>query len=79
MITARQREEIIVGNWDIGSFENDMAADFACTLGERAPDRRGDLVRATLSRTIQARTTSRAQRAWKLSQLALPLRHMPGR
>ncbi|MFK4152887.1 DUF4259 domain-containing protein [Streptomyces fungicidicus] len=55
MITARQREEIILGTWDIGPFENDMAADFAYTLDEPAPDKREGLVRATLSRTIQAR------------------------
>ncbi|MFI7687280.1 DUF4259 domain-containing protein [Streptomyces griseoaurantiacus] len=55
MITARQREEITMGTWDIGPFENDMAADFAYTLDETALDRREDLVRATLSRTIQTR------------------------
>lgn len=53
MITARQREEIIMGTWDIGPFENDMAADFAYTLDETAQDKREGLVRATLSRTIQ--------------------------
>lgn len=44
-----------MGTWDIGPFENDMAADFACTLDETASDKREDLVRATLSRTIRAR------------------------
>lgn len=43
-----------MGTWDVGPFENDMAADFAYTLDETAPDKREDLVRATLSRTIQA-------------------------
>jgi hypothetical protein len=55
MITARQREEITMGTWDIGPFENDMAADFAYTLDETAPDKREGLVRAALSRTIQTR------------------------
>ncbi|MGV9249226.1 DUF4259 domain-containing protein [Streptomyces sp. NPDC003710] len=54
MITARQREERTMGTWDIGPVENDMAADFAYTLDETAPDKREDLVRATLSRTIRA-------------------------
>ncbi|MFE6338764.1 DUF4259 domain-containing protein [Streptomyces sp. NPDC057798] len=54
MITARQREEITMGTWDIGPFENDMAADFAYTLDETDPDKRQDLVRTTLSGTIRA-------------------------
>ncbi|MFE8947768.1 DUF4259 domain-containing protein [Streptomyces sp. NPDC007856] len=54
MIIARQREEITLGTWDVGPFENDMAADFAHTLDETAPDKREDVVRTTLSRTIQA-------------------------
>jgi hypothetical protein len=54
MITARQREESTMWTWDIGPFENDMAADFAYTLDETALDKREDLVRATLSRTIRA-------------------------
>ncbi|MGW9398666.1 DUF4259 domain-containing protein [Streptomyces sp. NPDC055642] len=41
-----------MGTWDIGPFENDMAADFAYTLDE---DERESLVRATLTRTIQTR------------------------
>ncbi|MEE1938422.1 DUF4259 domain-containing protein [Streptomyces sp. TRM 70361] len=54
-IAARQREEITMGAWDVGPFENDMAADFAHTLDETAPDKRESLVRATLSRAVQAR------------------------
>ncbi|WBO68959.1 DUF4259 domain-containing protein [Streptomyces camelliae] len=53
MITTHRREEIIMGTWDVGPFENDMAADFACTLDETAQDKREDLVRSTLTRTIQ--------------------------
>jgi hypothetical protein len=53
MITARWREEITMGTWDIGPFENDMAADFANTLDETAKDKREGLVRTTLTRTIQ--------------------------
>ncbi|MCX5078449.1 DUF4259 domain-containing protein [Streptomyces sp. NBC_00424] len=44
-----------MGTWDIGPFENDMAADFAYTLDETAKDKRESLVRATLTRTIQTR------------------------
>ncbi|MEV5434085.1 DUF4259 domain-containing protein [Streptomyces sp. NPDC052701] len=43
-----------MGTWDIGPFENDMAADFAYTLDETAQDKREGLVRATLIRTVQA-------------------------
>ncbi len=42
-----------MGTWDIGPFENDMAADFANTLDETAKDKREGLVRTTLTRTIQ--------------------------
>ncbi|MFD8217623.1 DUF4259 domain-containing protein [Streptomyces sp. NPDC059697] len=42
-----------MGTWDIGPFENDMAADFAYTLDETVKDKRESLVRATLTRTIQ--------------------------
>ncbi|QNS08371.1 DUF4259 domain-containing protein [Streptomyces xanthii] len=44
-----------MGTWDIGPFENDTAADFACALDETAKDKREALVRATLIRTIQTR------------------------
>jgi Domain of unknown function (DUF4259) len=44
-----------MGTWDIGPFENDMAADFAHTLDETAQDERESVVRATLTRTIQTR------------------------
>ncbi|MFJ2951514.1 DUF4259 domain-containing protein [Streptomyces sp. NPDC087226] len=44
-----------MGTWDIGPFENDMAADFAYTLDETPKDKRESLVRATLTRTIQTR------------------------
>ncbi|MFB6879073.1 DUF4259 domain-containing protein [Streptomyces sp. NPDC056323] len=43
-----------MGTWDIGPFENDMAADFAYTLDETTQDKREERVRATLIRTIQA-------------------------
>ncbi|MEU2632897.1 DUF4259 domain-containing protein [Kitasatospora sp. NPDC007106] len=55
MIAAQWREEIIMGTWDIGPFENDMAADFAYALDEAAEDERETLVRTTLTRTIQTR------------------------
>ncbi|MEU8653707.1 DUF4259 domain-containing protein [Streptomyces sp. NPDC048737] len=41
-----------MGTWDIGPFENDMAADFACTLDETAHDKRESVMRVTLTRTI---------------------------
>ncbi|BFO18166.1 hypothetical protein SHKM778_45540 [Streptomyces sp. KM77-8] len=44
-----------MGTWDIGPFENDMAADFAYTLDETPKDKCESLVRATLTRTIQTR------------------------
>ncbi|WTO73173.1 DUF4259 domain-containing protein [Streptomyces sp. NBC_00209] len=44
-----------MGTWDIGPFENDMAADFAYTLDETPKDKRESLVRATLTRTIHTR------------------------
>ena len=42
-----------MGTWDIGPFENDAAADFAYTLDETAPDKREDLLRATLAHAIR--------------------------
>lgn len=53
MITARRREGITMGTWDIGPFENDTAADFARTLDETAADERENLVRATLTRAVR--------------------------
>ncbi|MFH0244608.1 DUF4259 domain-containing protein [Streptomyces sp. HK10] len=44
-----------MGTWDIGPFENDMAADFAGALDGTAPDERENLVRATLGRAVRAR------------------------
>ncbi|MGY1453781.1 DUF4259 domain-containing protein [Streptomyces sp. SS8] len=44
-----------MGTWDIGPFENDMAADFAGTLDGAAPDERESLVRATLGRVARTR------------------------
>ncbi|MGA5699857.1 DUF4259 domain-containing protein [Peterkaempfera bronchialis] len=44
-----------MGTWDIGPFENDMAADFADALDEAAEDEREALVRSMLVRTIQTR------------------------
>ncbi|MFJ1756154.1 DUF4259 domain-containing protein [Kitasatospora sp. NPDC088134] len=55
MIAAQRCEEIIMGTWDIGPFENDMAADFADALDEAAEDEREALVRMTLIRTVQTR------------------------
>ncbi|WP_354637493.1 DUF4259 domain-containing protein [Kitasatospora camelliae] len=44
-----------MGTWDIGPFDNDTAADFACTLDETAPDEREDLIRSTLAATVRTR------------------------
>lgn len=55
MTTARRREEITVGTREVGPFGNDMAAGFAHTLDETAPDGREGPVRATLGRTVRAR------------------------
>ncbi|MFD7237712.1 DUF4259 domain-containing protein [Streptomyces syringium] len=41
-----------MGTWDIGPFENDMAADFACTLDEAAENDREAIVRQALVATI---------------------------
>ncbi|MFD5661831.1 DUF4259 domain-containing protein [Streptomyces hirsutus] len=43
-----------MGTWDVGPFDNDEAADFAYALDETAPDKREELVRATLNRAVQA-------------------------
>ncbi|MFI1338412.1 DUF4259 domain-containing protein [Streptomyces sp. NPDC020845] len=42
-----------MGTWDVGPFDNDEAADFAYTLDETVPDKREELVRATLNRAVQ--------------------------
>ena len=42
-----------MGTWDIGPFENDMAADFAGTLDDIAMAEREDVVRSALTLTIQ--------------------------
>lgn len=55
MIAAQWREETIMGTWDVGPFENDMAADFADALDEAVGDEREALVRTTLVRTVQTR------------------------
>jgi hypothetical protein len=55
MIAAHQYEERAVGTWDIGPFENDMAADFAHALDEAAPTERENLVRAVLIRAAESR------------------------
>lgn len=57
-----------MGTWDIGPFENDMAADFAYTLDETAPDKREGLVRATLSRTIQAQDYLESPEVWTIAK-----------
>lgn len=43
-----------MGTWDVGPLDNDEAADFAHVLDETAPDKREELVRATLNRAVQA-------------------------
>ena len=41
-----------MGTWDIGSFDNDTAADFANTLDDAAAGERDALIRAVLMRTV---------------------------
>lgn len=43
-----------MGTWDTGPYDNDTAADFACTLDEADPQERPDLVRAALARAAGA-------------------------
>lgn len=54
-IALSQREESIMGTWDIGPFENDMAADFADALDEASEGDRETLVRAALINAVQTR------------------------
>ena len=44
-----------MGTWDIGPFENDMAADFADALDEAPESERETLVRAALINAVQTR------------------------
>jgi hypothetical protein len=48
-------EESIMGSWDAGPFENDMAADFAFTLDEAPLRHRVEIVRNALIGTIDTR------------------------
>ncbi|WP_031076940.1 DUF4259 domain-containing protein [Streptomyces sp. NRRL S-118] len=41
-----------MGTWDTGPYDNDTAADFACTLDEAAPEERPGLVRDALARAV---------------------------
>ncbi|MGW0665313.1 DUF4259 domain-containing protein [Streptodolium elevatio] len=43
-----------MGTWDIGPFENDMAADFADALDETPHDQREGVVLSALTQAIQA-------------------------
>ncbi|WP_331733601.1 DUF4259 domain-containing protein (plasmid) [Embleya sp. NBC_00888] len=43
-----------MGTWDIGPFDNDMAADFAGTLDETPHDQRVGVVRSALMQAVQA-------------------------
>ncbi|WP_344443245.1 DUF4259 domain-containing protein [Kitasatospora nipponensis] len=61
LISARRDEEIDMGTWDIGPFENDMVADFADALDEVTEDGREALVRATLVRAVRAREPGRSR------------------
>jgi hypothetical protein len=47
-------EEITMGTWDVGPFDNDDAADFAGDLDDAASDERENLVRSTLKRAANA-------------------------
>ncbi|GAA1150828.1 hypothetical protein F4556_004529 [Kitasatospora gansuensis] len=53
-IPEQRHEEISMGTWGIGPFEDDTAADFADTLDETALDERANLIRSTLNRAVQA-------------------------
>ncbi|MGC5234752.1 DUF4259 domain-containing protein [Streptomyces albogriseolus] len=43
-----------MGTWGIGPFDNDAAADFAAGLDEAEPERRVEMVRDVLVRTVDA-------------------------
>ncbi|MFD7735608.1 DUF4259 domain-containing protein [Kitasatospora phosalacinea] len=78
MIAAQRREEIIMGTWGIGPFENDMAADFADALDEAAEDEREGLVRTTLTRTIQTQDLESPEGAEAVAAAALIAAQCPG-
>ncbi|MCW2873847.1 MAG: hypothetical protein JWL99_5167 [Streptomyces oryziradicis] len=56
-ISAKLSEEIIVGTWDTGPFDNDTAADFANALDDAEPEEREALIRGVLTRTVNATGT----------------------
>ncbi|WP_319976506.1 DUF4259 domain-containing protein [Lentzea sokolovensis] len=43
-----------MGTWDIGHFDNDTAADFSGSLDEAPEAERENIIRTTLTRTIEA-------------------------
>jgi hypothetical protein len=47
-------EEINMGTWDTGPFDNDSAADFAGDLDDAKPEDREALIRGVLTRTVDA-------------------------
>ncbi|MDQ0766707.1 hypothetical protein QF027_009342 [Streptomyces canus] len=47
-------EEINMGTWDTGPFDNDAAADFADDLDDAGPEEREALIRGVLTRTVDA-------------------------
>jgi hypothetical protein len=47
-------EEINMGTWDTGPFDNDAAADFADDLDDAKPEEREALIRGVLTRTVNA-------------------------
>jgi hypothetical protein len=53
-IRTTLREEISMGTWDTGPFDNDTAADFADALDDAEPEAREALIRGVLVRTIDA-------------------------
>lgn len=70
-----------MGTWAVGPFENDLAADFAYTLDETAPDKREDLVRSTLTRTIQTQDYLESPEGTETVAAAAPgglASHVPG-
>jgi hypothetical protein len=53
-IPAQLHEEITMGTWDTGPFDNDTAADFANALDDARPEEREALIRGVLTRTVDA-------------------------
>jgi hypothetical protein len=60
-----------MGTWDIGYFDNDIAADFAGGLDDAAPQERAGLLRVALERAARNPGTWTTARAWRRGIRAL--------